>query len=158
VLQNYSTSTSGYTRITYTYYYEDILAARVNAAGGFEWMRKIPKRQRGASGRGTMGFKLINDETGYYFLYLDNLKNLQLPEDEVPRYHIDGYGGQVIVSKITKDGTVSKDLLFDTREEDIMIFPSQFYKIDNDRFIGRAKLKRNLFQPLLISTKQENKL
>ncbi|HTE24346.1 hypothetical protein [Flavitalea sp.] len=152
VIQHYSTSSSGYTRITYTYYYEDIFAARVNASGAFEWMRKIPKRQRGSAGRGTMGFKLINDETGYYFLYLDNLKNLKLPEDEVPRYHLDGFGGQVIVSKITKDGKVSKDLLFDTREEDIMIFPSQFYKIDGDRFIGRARLKKNLFQPLLITT------
>jgi hypothetical protein len=153
VVAHYTTSSSGYTRVTYTYYYEDILAARVNSRGDFEWMRKIPKRQRGGSGRGTMSFKLINDETGYYFLYLDNLKNLELADNELPKYHIDGYGGQVIVSSITKDGKVSKDLLFNTREEDIMIFPAEFYKIDGDRFIGRAKLKRNLFQPLLISTK-----
>jgi hypothetical protein len=66
---------------------------------------------------------------------------------------LDGYGGQVIVSKISKDGKVTKDLLFDTRDEDIMIFPAEFYKIDGDRFIGRARLKRNLFQPLLITTK-----
>ena len=153
VVANYSTSSSGYTRVTYTYYYEDILAARVDAKGEFQWLRKIPKRQRGGAGRGTMSFKLINDATGYYFLYLDNLKNLNLPEDEVPKYHVDGYGGQVMVTTITKDGKVSKDLLFDTREEDIMIFPADFYKIDGDRFIGRARLKRNLFQPLLITTK-----
>ena len=153
MVTHYSTSSSGYTRVTYTYYYDDILAARVNASGDFEWMRKIPKRQRGSSGRGTMSFKLINDATGYYFLYLDNLKNLNLPEDELPKAHLDGWGGQVIVSKISKDGKVSKDLLFDTRDEDIMIFPAEFYKIDGDRFIGRARLKRNLFQPLLITTK-----
>jgi hypothetical protein len=153
MVTHYSTSSSGYTRVYYTYYYEDIFAARVNGSGEFEWMRKIPKKQRGSSGQGTMGFKLINDPTGYYFLYLDNLKNLDIDEDEVPRYHVDGYGGQVIVSKITRDGQVSKDLLFDTRDEDIMIFPSQFYKIDVDRFIGRARLKKNLFQPLLITPK-----
>ncbi|RYY14360.1 MAG: hypothetical protein EOO04_30330, partial [Chitinophagaceae bacterium] len=125
VVTHYSTSSSGYTRVYYTYYYEDIFAARVNSAGEFEWMRKIPKKQRGSSGQGTMGFKLINDATGYYFLYLDNLKNLNLADTEVPKYHLDGFGGQVIVSKITRDGVVSKDLLFDTRDEDIMIFPSQ---------------------------------
>jgi len=150
---HYSTSSTGYTRVTYTYYYDDILAVRVNASGEFEWMRKIPKRQRGNSGRGTMSFKLINDASGYYFLYLDNLKNLKLPDDELPKRHLDGYGGQVIVSRISKDGKLTKDLLFDTRDEDIMIFPAEFYKIDGDRFIGRARLKRNLFQPLLITTK-----
>jgi hypothetical protein len=150
---HYSTSSSGYTRVTYNYYYNDIYAAKVNASGQFEWMRKIPKRQRGGSGRGTMSFKLINDETGYSFLYLDNLKNLDLPENELPKYHVDGYGGQVMLSKITPDGKLTKEVLFNTRDEDIMIFPANFYKIDGDRFIGRARLKRNLFQPLLITTK-----
>jgi hypothetical protein len=150
---HYSTSSSGYTRVTYTYYYNDIYAAKVNASGQFEWMRKIPKRQRGSAGRGTMSFKLINDETGYSFLYLDNLKNLDLPENELPKYHVDGYGGQVMLTKITRDGNLTKEVLFNTRDEDIMIFPANFYKIDGDRFIGRARLKRNLFQPLLITTK-----
>ncbi len=153
VIEHYTQSSSGFGRTYYTFHYEDIFAARVNVSGEFEWMRKVPKKQRGTRGQGTMGFKLINDETGYYFLYLDNLKNLDLPESEVPRLHLDGYGGQVIVSKITKDGKVSKDLLFDTRDEDIMIYPSQFYKIDGYRFIGRARLKKNLFRPLLITPK-----
>jgi hypothetical protein len=150
---HYSSSSSGFSRVYYTYHYEDILAARVNASGQFEWMRKIPKKQRGAQGQGTMGFKLISDETGYYFLYLDNLKNLDIADDVAPRVHIDGYGGQVIVTKITKAGKVSKDLLFDTRDEDIMIYPGQFYKIDGYRFIGRARLKKNLFRPLIITPK-----
>jgi hypothetical protein len=98
-----------------------------------------------------MSFKLINDASGYYFLYLDNLKNLHLGEDEVPKYHVDGFGGQVMVSKLDQNGVLSKELLFDTREEDIMIFPADFYKINGNQFIGRARLKRNLFQPLLIT-------
>jgi hypothetical protein len=145
------TDSRGFTSTSYTYYYEDILGAKIDATGKFEWLRKIPKKQRGGSGRGTMSFKLISDASGYYFLYLDNLKNLHLAEDEVPKYHVDGYGGQVVVSKLDKNGTLSKDLLFDTREEDIMIFPADFYKINGSQFIGRAKLKRNLYQPLLIT-------
>jgi len=137
----------------YVYYYEDIYGARIDAGGKFEWIRKIPKRQKGENGRGTMGYKLISDPTGYYFLYLDNLKNLNLPENEVPKYHVDGFGGQVMVSKIDLAGKVSKELLFDTREEDIMIFPADFYKINGSQFIGRAKLKKTLFQPLLITVK-----
>ncbi|MBX2922194.1 MAG: hypothetical protein KF746_08385 [Chitinophagaceae bacterium] len=134
-----------------TYHYDDILATRVNAAGEIEWLKKIPKRQYGTRGRGTMSFKLISDETGYYFLYLDNIKNEKMEDDDTPAKHIDGAGGQVFVSKIDNKGNVTKELIFNTREEDIMIYPSEFVKINNKQFIGRAKLKKTLFQPLLIT-------
>ena len=148
---HYYYSTSGAYSESRTYYYSDILATKIDASGKFEWLRKIPKRQRGAVPRGTMGYKLISDGSGFYFLYLDNLKNLHLEEDQVPKYHVDGYGGQVVVSKLDGQGNLSKELLFDTREEDIMIFPTDFYQINGNQFIGRAKLKKTLFQPLLIT-------
>jgi len=136
----------------YTWHYNDMFGAKINADGKFEWLRKIPKKQMGSSGTGTMGFKFVNDASGYYFLYLDNLKNLHLPEDEAPRQHSNGYGGQVIVSRISKDGVVSKELLFDTREEEIMIFPTAFDRINGNQFIGRARVRKNSFQPILITT------
>ena len=64
---------------------------------------------------------------------------------------MDGYGGQVMVSKIDNAGLITKELLFDTREEDIMIFPADFDRINGNQFIGRARLKKNLFKPLLIT-------
>ena len=146
-------SSDGRIRTTYTSYYDDMLGCKIDAAGKFEWVRKIPKRQRGSASMGTMSFKLISDASGYYFLYLDNLKNLKISEEEEPKLHVDGFGGQVIVSKLTKDGKHTKELLFDTREEDIMIFPSAFYRINGNNFIGRARLKKNLYRPLLITAK-----
>ncbi len=118
--------------------------------GEFDWVRKVPKRQHGTSGRGSMSFKLVWDASGYYFLYLDNLKNLDIAEDEEPKYHVDGMGGQVVVSKLDMSGNLSKELLFDIRKEDIRIFPVDFDKINGNQFIGRARLKKDLFQPLLI--------
>jgi hypothetical protein len=138
-------------RTSTTYYYDDMLGAKVAANGEFMWLTKIPKRQKGSNGRGTMSFKLISDESGYYFLYLDNVHNMKLAENEVPKAHVDGFGGQVMVSKIDNQGKLSKELLFDTREEDIMIFPSEFSRINGNQFIGRAKLKKTLYQPLLIT-------
>ncbi len=153
VVQRSYTDSRGHTTISYTYYYEDILGAKINAEGNFEWVRKIPKKQRGSRGRGTMGFKLVSDAGGYYFLYLDNIKNLDIKEDEVPSYHIDGWGGQVVVSKIDNSGAITKEIVFDTRDEDIMLFPALFKRINTNQFIGRATLKKNLFRPLLITTK-----
>lgn len=150
-LNSYYDPSSKTSRQTYTYFYNDILAVRINAAGDFQWVRKIAKNQRGSRGRGTMSFKLISDETGYYFLYLDNLKNLELKEDETPRKHVDGLGGQVFVSKIDNAGNVTKEVVFNTRSEDVMIFPTEFTKINSNQFIGRARVKKTLFQPLLIT-------
>lgn len=138
----------------YTYYFNDILGTRINADGSFAWLRKIPKQQYGTNGRGTMSFKLVSDASGYYFLYLDNKKNMELAEDETPKAHVDGWGGQVVVSKIDNNGTVSKELVFDTRDEDVKIFPSQFRRINHNQFIGRAVLKRNKYKPLLITVNQ----
>lgn len=145
-----------------TFYYEDIIAGKINAGGQFEWLRKIPKKQRGSTTSysyainynlpGTMGFKLVSDATGYYFLYLDNKKNMDITEDEVPKYHVDGAGGQVVVSKLDNAGVITnKELLFDTREEEVKVFPAKFTRINGSQFIGRAQVKKNRYQPLLIT-------
>jgi hypothetical protein len=145
------TDSRGHTTTYYTYYYEDIIGAKINALGNFEWLRKIPKKQRGSSGRGTMGFKLISDASGYYFLYLDNIKNMEIQDDEVPKYHVDGFGGQVVVSKLDNSGAVTKELVFDTRDEDVMLFPALFSKINRNQFIGRANVKKGNYKPLMIT-------
>jgi hypothetical protein len=146
-----SVSSNGRTTTYYYYHYDDILGTKINADGKMNWIRKIPKNQMGSSGRGTMSYKLISDASGYYFLYLDNKKNMELDADETPKQHKDGFGGQVVVAKIDNTGNVTKELVFDTREEDVMLFPSQFSKINSNQFIGRARIKKNLFQPLLIT-------
>jgi hypothetical protein len=134
-----------------TYYYDDILGAKINAAGKFEWLKKIPKRQKGGTGMDAMSFKLISDASGYYFLFLDNKHNMDLKEDEIPKYHVNGLGGQVVVVKLDSKGSLSKELLFDTREEDVRVYPASFSRINGNQFIGRARVKKNLYQPLLIT-------
>lgn len=153
----YTVSTTTYnnhTTTTYTYYYEDILGAKIDATGNFLWIKKIPKKQKGTNSFQTLGYKLVSDTSGYYFLYLDNKKNLELEEDEVPKYHINGYGGQVMVAKIDNNGNTSKELLFDTRDEELMVMPRLFKKIDGNNYIGRTTIKGpGAYKPLLISVK-----
>ena len=152
VTRNYGSNGSS-SSSTYTYYFEDIIAAHINAEGRMDWMRKIPKRQKGVNDFSTLGYKLIADASGYYFLFLDNIRNQELEENEKPKYHINGRGGQVLVTRIDKLGNTSNDIVFDTRDEDVMIFPTAFTKINDNQFIGRAKVKKKLYQPLLITVK-----
>jgi len=138
---------------TSSYYYEDIIAVKIGSKGNFEWIRKIPKRQRGdnSGGMGTMSYKMVADASGYYFLYLDNKDNLNLTADQEPKLHLDGYGGQVVVARLDNAGAVTKELVFDTREEEVKIFPSQFRRINGNQFIGRAKMKKGGFKPLVVT-------
>jgi hypothetical protein len=78
---------------------------------------------------------------------------MELAEDEEPKYHVDGFGGQVVVSKVDMQGNLSKELVFNTREEEVQLFPVNFDKINDNQFIGRATLKRGLYKPLLITVK-----
>jgi hypothetical protein len=136
-----------------SWYYEDIIGVKIGAAGNFEWLKKIPKRQRGdnSGGVGTMSYKMVADASGYYFVYLDNKNNLNLAANEEPKLHLEGYGGQVVVAKINNAGVVTKELLFDTREEEVKIYPSQFKRINGTQFIGRARMKKGGYKPLLIT-------
>lgn len=139
---------------TNTSYFENILASKIDKNGNFMWLRKIPKMQKaGSNGEGaTLGFKLISNASGDYFLFLDNKKNSELGPDEVPQYHVDGLGGQVVVAKIDKKGELTKEIVFDTRDEDVMIYPTRFKKISGNQLIGRAKIKGpGAFKALVIT-------
>lgn len=101
-----------------TYYSQDILATKIDANGKLSWMKKIPKDQRGASSwsYNGMSFMLATGTDNHYFCYLDNQKNLDLPDDEVPATHIDGQGGFFMVSRIQdRTGAVEKKSLLDSR-------------------------------------------
>jgi hypothetical protein len=145
-----SSDGQGHTFYYTEYYYEDIIASKIKASGEFAWVRKVPKKQMGVTTK-TLGFTLIADASGYYFLYLDLKKNLDLTEDQSPKYYTEGGKGDVIVSKLDNDGNLTKNVLFETKEEDVKIYPKDFERFDGNHFIGRALVKRNTFKPLLIT-------
>ncbi len=133
------------------YHYENIIAARIKASGEFDWVRKVPKRQMGISGTNTLGFQLIADSSGYYFLYNDLKKNLELADDEAPKYYKEGGKGDVIVSRLDNRGNLTKSVLFDTKEEEVQIHPKEFTRLNGNHLIGRAIVKKNRYKPLLIT-------
>ncbi|OFX24405.1 MAG: hypothetical protein A2033_03740 [Bacteroidetes bacterium GWA2_31_9] len=123
---------------TYKHYYGDVYIMKIDPLGDIEWVKKIPKNQVGVNGRGGMSFLNFNYEGDNYFLYLDNLKNLNLTSDKAPAEHQDGFGGFLTVCKLDNNGNLTKGKLFDIREKDVQIWPAEFSIISPNIIIGRS--------------------
>ena len=128
-------------------YYNDILVSKINANGTLAWMQKLGKRQFSAGGsglsfwglgintyrQGGMGFKYMSKNGSHYMLFLDNVKNMELPLNKEPKRHIDGLGGFMTAYKLDdKSGQVSKLSLFDTRD----VQGTEVYQFNVDRILS----------------------
>ena len=105
------------TRTTYRYYYRDILATKIGADGTLVWMHKLPKYQVGSVGKSTMSYTHLFAGDKHFLVYLDNVKNLNLADDEFPHRHSDKHGGYFtayIIDDTT--GDVQKEAIFNTRD------------------------------------------
>lgn len=104
-------------RIYYTHHYCDMLVTKISTEGKIIWMKRIPKNQKGNFGLGGMSYKHFNANDNHYFVYLDNIKNINLALNQTPVQHTDGQGGYLTVVKIADtDGTLKKDSVLNARE------------------------------------------
>jgi hypothetical protein len=110
------------TRYTYTsYHYNDLLVSKIDASGKLSWIKKIPKLQYGLNGKGGMSYKHMYTNGFHYLLFLDNVKNFNLPLDKKPAEHTDGKGGYFTSYKINDaDGTMVNSSVFNVRDVDDM--------------------------------------
>lgn len=107
-------------------WFSDVYVINVNRKGEFGWMHKIPKRQKAADNRFELGIKHFYRDGFHYITYIDNIKNLTLPEDEEPAQHLTGHGGFLYMVKIDhKTSKVYKNTVFDVRE------PKGDYEFEN---------------------------
>ena len=117
---------------THTYYYREIVGAGIGADGELKWMKKFPKNQVGKRGRGGMGYHLITTGSNDYLLFLDNIKNIELPLNKFPKVHKDGAGGFLTGFKVDRTtGETEKISLFDTRNAKGV----NLYQFNTDRII-----------------------
>ncbi|PCH97158.1 MAG: hypothetical protein COB85_02960 [Bacteroidetes bacterium] len=104
---------SGNSYKTY-YYYRDMVITKIDKAGTVLWQKKVPKSQMGTTGKGGMGVAYVRGKDAHYLLYLDNVKNANLPLSKVPAQHQDGRGGFLTAYKIDDaTGEVEKHTIFD---------------------------------------------
>ncbi len=129
------------------YHYNDILATKLSADGELVWMQKLPKMQKGKKGKGGMSYKYIKYENNHYLLYLDNIKNFNLPVDKSPALHSDGKGGFLTAYQIEDDSGETKKLsFFDLRDVKGMAVyqfqPSRIINTQEGEFIVEVYKKK----------------
>lgn len=106
---------------TYSHHYKDILIAKISTNGELEYMHKLPKNQVGTTYtseyRGDLGYKLISSEKYFYFVFMDNVKNMTLDSNKIPIQHKSTLGGFLTAYQVEKSsGQLAKLSILDTRD------------------------------------------
>lgn len=121
----------------YNHYYQDILITKINKDGELAYWKKMPKNQYagGTSSpvyRGGMGYKVVNTDKFYYYIFLDNVKNIELATNKEPARHQDGFGGFLTAYQVDKEtGEVKKLSIVDTRDAN----GYKLYQFNTDRIV-----------------------
>jgi hypothetical protein len=160
---------------TYDYYFEEMLAAKIDKNGELVYMKKLPKRQHSSSGGSGFGFvsfsgfmganffrnselsyKLVESDNNYYIMFLDNVKNMMLDENKVPARHEQGRGGFLTAYQINKEsGAVKKLSILDTRDaqgyELFQFSPKRIVELGDDEFAVEFYIKKK--QDIMIRIK-----
>lgn len=121
----------GSIRTTTYYYYNDIIAFKINTDGNFDWLQKFSKYQAS-----------INDNGYYssYFSYFENDKMNFVFNDHVKNYDANlqylpnqGYSFSIgkknavaFIALDIKDGAYTRNAIFNAKEAEAIIIPKKF--------------------------------
>jgi hypothetical protein len=137
---------TGATRTTYYYYYNDIVAYKVGADGGFDWLSKIDKYQVSTNDGGYFSSyaRYVTEETMYLF-FNDNVQNYSEASGEffleegkkVKSSRISKKKNTVAICEIDlSSGDKTRKMYFDRSELGAIVVPKLF----NTDYINRKML------------------
>lgn len=127
---------------------DDIFVISIDASGKLGWVRKVPKAQHANDGEG-IGISINAFVTGndVHIFYLDNIKNMNLPENQAPKVALNRMGGFLTGVNIDAKGDVKKYNLGDTKTFKTNFFIRNFVDGGSKNLISteRRKKKNLLF-------------
>ena len=109
-------------------------------------MKKIPKKQSGGFGKGDMSYKYFNANGNHYFVYLDNVDNINLPLDKEPAW----YSNDLTAVKISDvDGALTKRTIINSHDTEGF----KIYQFSTDKIV---KTSENSFLLEVYKKKKED--
>jgi len=128
--------------------FTNVVLVKLTPEGDLAWMQKIAKQQKGTNtARGGMGIKYIRNANSHYVLYLDNIKNNDIPVGKAPYRHVNGRGGFLVAGKIDdQTGEQERHPILDVRAEIEGIKVHQFktsriFDVDDNSMMLEAYIK-----------------
>ena len=133
VVSTYMDPRTGASRTTYTYYYNDIIAFKVGASGGFEWLQKIPKYQVSTNDSGPYSsYERFVDNGKLCFIFNDNNRNYDengsyIGDDKLYAANFSKKKNAVAIVEVDiANGSMTRKTFFDRKEIDALAVPKLF--------------------------------
>jgi hypothetical protein len=143
----YSDGKGGQTCRTY-YYYNDIVATRIDPAGEILWSKKIPKKSVSGGGIGHLRYYYTHLKGTLYFFYNDHPDNFDQTDlkkyKSTPSYLPQLFskkGCDFVCTSINIEGEAEKILVHNSATDFYTVAPISLSKLDNEHLIGEAYMK-----------------
>lgn len=142
-----TTSYNGKTTTTYYHTYaNDIFVFNIDASSNLAWVKKIAKRQQSGDAAGAgLSFNSYQIGNDVHIFFLDNLENFDLPDNEVPKVHVNNRGGFLVGAQVAPDGKITKYNLGDIKDYETNFYVRYFQDGRNNNLIDvERKRKKNI--------------
>lgn len=152
-VSTYNASTKTW-QTNYYYYYNDIIAFKINSDGKYDWLKKIPKYQTSVNDGGYFSSyeRFVNDGK-LCFIFNDHVKNYNESGDFIakdfvyPANYSKKRNAVAIVEIDLKTGEVSRKKFFNREDVGAIAVPKQFTVnyLNNEMLIYTVKGKKEKF-------------
>jgi hypothetical protein len=124
------------------YYYNDIIAVKIDPNGEIQWAQKIPKTQHTTDDGGFYSsYALAIVKGKICFIFNDNPKNIDLKDGPSANYRASKSIG-VIVS-LDQNGNVTKQPMFNSSDLEVIMRPKVCEQISNQEIILFGQRRKN---------------
>ena len=147
-----TTTNNGVSSTTYQYHYlyNDIIVTNISPEGEIEWSKKIAKRQHTINDGGAYSsYALMVVKDKLYFIFNDNVENLNYDGVGKPALLSKGKKSYVVLVEMDGEGNQTREPLFSAKETGAITKPKVCEQISPEEMVLYAqKGKKNRFAQL----------
>jgi hypothetical protein len=132
------------TQTNYHYYYNDLIAMKINPKGEIEWAQKIAKTQHTVNDGGFYSsYALAIVKGKICFIFNDNPKNLEEDKKEGKAANYKASKSVVVIVSLDQKGNVTKQPIFNSVDVEVITRPKVCEQISNREVILFGQRKKN---------------